>query len=412
MERRTLEPGLLRIFRLFVAGRMLTSLLALVAQRAQVEPRVLRTPLLSLLESSLLLLYLTWPELQRRLGKAYLPIAVILASAGPILEHALSMVRRVSVGITGSAITVDTWQLILVLCVPLIVVSWQYSFGSVLFFCGGTALLELVLVVPLAIAGRFRPLGVITLIVLRTLLFVLVGYVVTRLVAEQRTQRRALARANDQLARYAATLEQLTISRERNRMARELHDTLAHSLSAVAVQLEAARSLWDADGDAAREMMTQALGATRAGLHEARRAIQALRATPLEDLGLLLALRSLAESSASRAGVALDLQLPERLEGIGPEVEQGIYRVAAEALENVARHAEAGRVRVRLAQEGGRLTLVVADDGRGFDVGPLQPEGHFGLQGMRERAAMIGGTLAVESRKGEGTQVTLIVEVL
>src|SRR4029078_5838718 len=108
--------------------------------------------------------------------------------------------------------------------------------------------------------------------------------------------------ANAKLVDYASTNEQLAVTRERNRVARDMHDTLAHTLSAVSVQLEAADSVWDSQPQQAHELLQKSLASARAGLGETRRAVRALRASPLDDLGLGLALRDLAESTADRAG--------------------------------------------------------------------------------------------------------------
>jgi signal transduction histidine kinase len=210
---------------------------------------------------------------------------------------------------------------------------------------------------------------------------------------------------------HAATLEQLTISRERNRLARELHDTLAHTLSGVAVQLEAVKSLWGVNAEEARALLEQSLNHTRSGLTETRRALRALRATPLEDLGLALALRNLAETMAERSGLTLDLCIQENLNNLSSSIEQGIYRVAQEALENTARHAMARHVKVELVKNDENLILAIMDDGRGFDLHGVDTESHFGLRGMRERAEAMGGTLEVESRSVEGTTVRLQVRL-
>jgi two-component system sensor histidine kinase UhpB len=170
----------------------------------------------------------------------------------------------------------------------------------------------------------------------------------------------------------------------------------------VAVQLEAMRALWSSQPEAARKLLSDALEATREALGEARRAIAALRASPLQDLGLARAVRALAESEATRGGFTLD----EKIEEIGTssgEVEHAVYRIAAEALTNIVRHAQARRVTIRL--EPGRL--LVADDGRGFDPAAPLDEGRFGLYGMRERARMIGANLTIESAPGRGTTVQL-----
>ena len=120
-------------------------------------------------------------------------------------------------------------------------------------------------------------------------------------------QRRSLEEANAQLRYHASTQIELTISHERNRMARELHDTLAHTLSGLIVQLQTVKAYWEIEPATSQKMLDDALAATRDGLRETRGALKSLRATPLEDLGLSLAIRQLAEEVAARAN--LDLQV-------------------------------------------------------------------------------------------------------
>ncbi len=220
-----------------------------------------------------------------------------------------------------------------------------------------------------------------------------------------------MTEANARLQNAATTLEQLTISRERNRMARELHDTLAHSLSAVAVQLEAVDSALESEPGTAHVLLTKALAQTRTGLTETRRAMHALRASPLEDLGLPLALQNLAESTARRNGMTLDIQLPTTPPNLAPNMEQGIYRIAQEALTNVARHADATHLAVSLGCNGA-ISLTIQDNGRGFDVSSIDAGGHFGLQGMRERADMMNATLDIQSAIGRGATVRLVAKQL
>jgi signal transduction histidine kinase len=228
------------------------------------------------------------------------------------------------------------------------------------------------------------------------------------LVDRHRQQTAALTEANRKLTQYAATTEQLAASQERNRLARELHDTLAHSLSAVTVQLEAVQSLWELNAAEARRILDRALRATRSGLTEARRALQALRASPLEDLGLALAVSDLAKSVAARANLKLDLEVGDHLVNLPLEVEQCIYRAAQEALTNVARHADARSLQVLLKRENGQLTLTVADDGRGFNSVAVE-RAHYGLKGLRERAEIFGGRLEVGSQLKHGTTVKLVL---
>ena len=299
--KRTLEPGTLGIFRWLTGLRLGFALLSLLLKVLLPGQRTLRYPALTILESAFLLGYLCWPWLQKTFGRLYLPLGLVVASGGPILEHVLTVALRLRAGVPAASAAQDTWMLILILFVPLILTAWEYGVGAVLAFCATTSTLELLLFVPLVLRSGIRYAASVGLVSIRAVLFGMVGYIVVRLVRAGREQRAALTRANRQLAHYATTLEQLTISRERNRLARELHDTLAHTLSGVAVQLEAARSLWEGDPDGAKEMMDQSLASTRAGLGEARRAIHALRAAPVEDLGLALAIRELARSAAGRA---------------------------------------------------------------------------------------------------------------
>jgi len=191
-----------------------------------------------------------------------------------------------------------------------------------------------------------------------------------------------------------------------------LHDTLAHTLSGLAVQLEAVDAAWETDSDAAHTLLEQSLNATRSGLTETRRALQALRASPLEDLGLSLAIRTLAESLATRTGLTLDLHLPNDLDNLSPPVEQCVYRITQESLANVDRHANARRVSIKLAQANRHLTLTIFDDGQGFVPDEINTENHLGLKGMKERAVMVGGNLDVESGPRKGTTVRLVVPLV
>jgi signal transduction histidine kinase len=352
------------------------------------------------------------------LGSWYLPIGLGIAVIGPILaQHA----QVFFIPDWGSALRVTVWQLLPVLLIPVVLAAWQYGFRASLGVIVGAMLLDLILVPFSTGLDRALPPFITYLDVELTRSFVVglagrmitllvAGYTVARVVQAQREQSADLALANTRLLGFAATLEQLATSRERNRLARELHDTTAHSLSAMAVQLDAADCVWDTSPDEARKLLEQALATTRDGLAETRRALRDLRASPLEDLGLALAVRMLAESAAARGRFTADIQVQEGDNGFSPEVEQCVYRVAQEAVENVVQHADAHRLTVHLALHGKRATLTVVDDGQGFNVDGALAEGHYGLQGMRERAEMAGGTLAVTSVLGQGTAVRLVVE--
>jgi signal transduction histidine kinase len=400
------EPGLIGVFRLFVGTQLFLFTLGACGEGLDENNGLDLVTLLGLLHGLLLMAYLTWRRLPRWLGSFYLPLGMAGATLGPIFIYTAEILDKMARGLRGEAAIADTGGLILWLFVPLVLVSAQYSMRTMLAFCAATSGLEILLAVPLAVIGG-PPLAYhIESALLRAVLFIMVGYVVVRLMNGQRTQRAELAAANAQLAQAASTREQLAISQERNRMARELHDTLAHSLSAVAVQLEALNAAWENDPATAKQILTSAQQLTRDGLQEVRRALRSLRAAPLEDLGLLLALRQLAESAAARAGLQLQLELPTTLPQLPPDTEQNIYRVAGEALENVVRHANAQHLTFSL-QLNPHLTLRVQDDGRGFDPQQAAAEGHYGLTGMQERAAMLGGRLEINSRPGAGTTIQL-----
>lgn len=188
---------------------------------------------------------------------------------------------------------------------------------------------------------------------------------------------------------------------ERNRLAREIHDTIAQDLSAIAFQLEAAEALLaqNTDPERVRRSVTAALDLTRKGLEEARRSVLDLRAAPLEGRTLPAALAALAEE----AGVTFEPSTA--VVPLPPAVEVGLYRIAQEALQNALRHAEATRVVLRLEASLERVRLTVQDDGKGFPEGTAS-SGRFGLVGMQERARLLGGSFQVESSPGAGTRIT------
>lgn len=195
---------------------------------------------------------------------------------------------------------------------------------------------------------------------------------------------------------------------ERNRLAREIHDTIAQDLSGIAFQLEAAEALLSQpeDPERARRSVTAALGLTRKALDEARRSVLDLRAAPLEGRTLPAALAALAaEANAGRPPSVTFKAVPATPGKIPPAVEVGLYRIAQEALQNALRHAAAARVMLRLEASPDRLCLTVEDDGRGFAIEDAA-EGRFGLLGMRERARLLGGSFQIESAPGAGTRIT------
>lgn len=211
------------------------------------------------------------------------------------------------------------------------------------------------------------------------------------------------ARLSDRGARLGAI-------EERNRLAREIHDSLAQGLTATALQLESADSLLD-DSSGTRDIrrpLQRALSFTRSNLEEARRSVLDLRAAPLEGRPLAEALRFLVESWESEHGVSARFKAVNAGRPLPPRTEVGLYRICQEALSNAARHAGAERVTVRLVATPEQVRLAIEDDGRGFDDSEV-PENRYGLTGMNERARMIGGELEVWSEAGRGTRIEVTV---
>jgi two-component system NarL family sensor kinase len=200
---------------------------------------------------------------------------------------------------------------------------------------------------------------------------------------------------------------------ERNRLAREIHDTLAQSLAALTMQLEAADVRAQSQGDLKLGgAVRQALTLARSSLAEARGSVLDLRAAPLGGRTLDQALEELASGMRQASGGSLKVevisQTSRSTEDLPPAVEVGLFRIAQQALANVNRHAAASQVRVRLERDPAQMRLRVEDDGSGFDSAAV-PAGRFGLIGMRERARLLGGTLTVESSAGGGTAVDVVV---
>jgi len=403
-----IEPGLLSLLRIF-AGTILFLLLlrsGWMMANSEQFPFVLSLWIGPLI-MTLLLLYLFTSHLQQRFGRFYLPVAIVVVVLLPVLGSQMGLRLRIEAGVSIAEQLRSIWFLIVMLIVPLIMVAWQYGFRWVVFFCVITSVVELGLFLPLAARGGPAQYSLLAIVLGHNLIYLPVGYAVARLMNAQRSQRSALAQANTKLVRYADTLEQLAIDRERNRLAQELHDTLAHGLSSIAVQLEAISALWQTQSPRLHTMLVEALTTTRTSLNEARRAIVALRASPLEDLGLAKAVRQLAETAANRTGLELQLQIPDMIYNLSNESEHAVYRVTAEAITNVVRHANARQLTVKLQETDDLIQLSIIDDGNGFDTQHAFDAEHFGLCGMHERAQQMGSEFEIISAPGSGTTVQL-----
>ncbi len=200
--------------------------------------------------------------------------------------------------------------------------------------------------------------------------------------------------------------------RERNRLAREIHDTLAQRLTAIILQLETSQALLEAGATSAQvaETVDQALTLARIGLEEARRSVADLRAAPLEGRTLVEALEQLVQETTASAGLPVAWRVEGSVRPLPVRVEVALYRIAEEALRNVVEHARASQAQLRLTFLPRAVHLAVTDDGMGFD--PLEiPSDAFGIRGMRERAQLLGGSLSVQSQPGQGTRLRVTLPV-
>ncbi len=232
-----------------------------------------------------------------------------------------------------------------------------------------------------------------------------------------------LESANQQLSTYAAQVEDLTIAAERQRMARELHDTLSQGLAGLILQLEAADAHLAQDhAEKARQIVQQTMAQARVTLGEARRAIDDLRhatAPTLEET-----VRQEIDRFSAAAGIPCTLEMALPAE-IPPAQRDALARIIPEALTNIQQHAQATQAWINLCSSGGAgsssgggssgggagsstgVRLEISDNGVGFDADSTPP-GHYGLMGMRERTRLAGGTLEIESRPGAGTRLVII----
>jgi NarL family two-component system sensor histidine kinase LiaS len=199
--------------------------------------------------------------------------------------------------------------------------------------------------------------------------------------------------------------QQVAILQERNRMARELHDSAKQQAFAASAQLGAARALLEQDPKGAEDRLMEAERLMDEVRRELTGLIGELRPMAMDGQELAPILRAYASDWASQCNIELDLQVQD-IHLLAPEAEQALFRIAQEALANVSRHSQAQRTTVALIQESDTVTLTISDDGQGFDT--TAPHTGIGLHSMRERAKVLGGICTIKSAPGEGTSVTVI----
>ena len=213
-----------------------------------------------------------------------------------------------------------------------------------------------------------------------------------------------LQEAHHQLQEYASRVEELTITPERNRIAREMHDSLGHRLTISSVQLEGAQRLIRSKPERAEEIIGTVRGQIREGLGELRRTVAMLRASVEEDLPLQQALPKLAEQVQEATGLHIHLSLEDCRDDLPQPVRHALFRAAQEGLTNIHRHARATEAWLRLTTSTDQITLMIADNGIGLST--EQGQEGFGLAGLKERASLLGGSFHTDPRPGGGAQLT------
>jgi two-component system, NarL family, sensor kinase len=217
------------------------------------------------------------------------------------------------------------------------------------------------------------------------------------------------------LARDITALKQAeaaSILEERNRMAREIHDTLAQAFTGILAQVGAAKQVLTDDVEATGAHLDLIKELARTGLSEARRSVVALRPQLLEEGNLQSALhRLIAQARAAAMDTTLHYEIEGAVYALPTEVENNLLRMGQEALTNAIKHANADEIRVELVYDRDQVCLCVRDNGQGFGVGNIPASEGFGLLGMSERAERIGAQLTIKSQPGQGTEIVVVVGV-
>ncbi|YAF97618.1 MAG: sensor histidine kinase [Nodularia sp. CChRGM 3473] len=245
---------------------------------------------------------------------------------------------------------------------------------------------------------RFFPLS-LALIFGLSLIFILL---LMNTVISERQSREKLAIANEKLRQYALKIENQATLEERNRIAREIHDSLGHSLTALNLQLETALKLWQSNPGKAQEFLARAKELGSKSLNDVRQSVSTMRSNPLQDQSLEQAIAIILEDFHRSNGISPICQI--NLEySLPPDIIISIYRIIQESLTNISKHAKATEIKIEITTNKGNFQLIVQDNGIGFDIG--QNTTGFGLQSMRDRTLAIGGEFKINSTPGTGCQI-------
>ncbi|MFN6495993.1 MAG: sensor histidine kinase [Nostoc sp. DedQUE01] len=223
-------------------------------------------------------------------------------------------------------------------------------------------------------------------------------------VLSERHSREKLAIANEKLRQYAMRIENQATLEERNRIAREIHDSLGHSLTALNLQLETALKLWPSNPMKAETFLATAKELGSKALKDVRQSVSTMRSNPLQEQSLERAIAGLAEDFHRSNGILPIYQI--NLEySLPPEINTAIYRITQESLTNISKYASATEIKIELTTIRSNLRLIIQDNGRGFDIN--QNTTGFGLHSMRDRTLALGGEFNINTTPGYGCKITV-----
>lgn len=262
------------------------------------------------------------------------------------------------------------------------------------------------------LSGFGLDVGLPLVLVYTVVYFLLAAFIA--IIREAETARQAslkqqteLQIAHQQLQVYTEQAEELAVLQERNRVARSLHDSVTQTLFTLNLSAESVRILIDRDLLKAKEQLDEMQDLAKSALSEMRSLIFELRPTAAMEVGLVPALRQHAVILNRQHGLEVSLLIPEEPD-MSKDQAQQLFRITQEALNNVVKHAQTDKATVQIIEERQRLKLIIEDQGKGFTPKEVNIKGkNIGLSSMRERAEIIGGTLLIDSKPGEGTRVSL-----
>ncbi|TVP57347.1 MAG: sensor histidine kinase [Nodularia sp. (in: Bacteria)] len=252
---------------------------------------------------------------------------------------------------------------------------------------------------------RFFPLS-LALIFGLSLIFILL---LMNAVISERQSREKLAVANEKLRQYTLRIENQATLEERNRIAREIHDSLGHSLTALNLQLETALKLWQSNPAKAQIFLARAKELGSKSLNDVRHSVSTMRYNPLQDQTLEQAIAILLQDFQRSNGISA-ICLIDLAYSLSSDVIISIYRIIQESLTNISKYAGASEVKLEITTTKGRFRLIIQDNGKGFDL--MQNTTGFGLQSMRDRTLALGGEFKINSHPGDGCQIIVDIPLL